>query len=111
MTITGLSRCEVLLSQFQLEDLPAEQDTKESLRRIFLFIFNNTDIYYLAFIREETLIQYLKIHHAQQFEYISFVQAVRDVKYFLRFLKNNKKINYELEVDLSLQNSKLWINL
>ena len=105
------SRYDLLLAQFQYGDLYLNGKTKQSLERIRTFLYEETDVHYLGFIRQETLIQYLQYHHSKKFIKVSFIQVINDIKNFLFFLKSKKDITSIPKVDLSLQNINLWINL
>ncbi|MBS4179538.1 hypothetical protein [Lederbergia citrea] len=105
------SRYDLLLAQFQYSDLYLNEKTKQSLERIRTFLYEETDVHYLVFIRQETLIQYLQYHRSKKFNRISFIQAINDIKIFLFFLKSKKEITSIPKIDLSLQNLNLWINL
>lgn len=106
-----LSRFEVLLSQFQAEDFYIDYQRQQSLNRIFSFLYECTNVYYLVFLRSETLYEYLKYHYSNQFKIISFCQAVKDIKTFLQFLENKKEIKKAINIDLSLQNTGLWVDM
>ncbi|GIN19183.1 MAG TPA: hypothetical protein DEO65_10095 [Bacillus bacterium] len=109
--IKKYDRFSILSSQFPFKNIPVHSPEYDSLNRIFHFLLENTDVYYLFFLKEETLIQYLKYHQSKQFKIISFTQAISDIKIFTLYLKNNKEINKEIKFDVSLQNYNLWINL
>ncbi|MBS4200729.1 hypothetical protein KHA93_13910 [Bacillus sp. FJAT-49732] len=104
------SRYDLLYSQFKLDEEYNITNVK-SFERIFNFLYKHTNIYYLGFIREDILIQYLEYHRTNQFKDISFIEAVKDVKSFLKYLRNHKQINHHVHIDLSLINSDRWINL
>ncbi|MCJ8007890.1 hypothetical protein ACFFF5_15120 [Lederbergia wuyishanensis] len=104
------SRYELLLSQFELDEEQNITNVK-SFERIFNFLYEHTNIYYLGFIKEEILIQYLEYHRTNQFKDIPFLQAVKDVKQFQKYLRNHKQINHHVSIDLSLKNYERWINL
>lgn len=109
MALRELSRYEILRTQCQADGLKLSH--KESLDRICQFLYEHTDLYYLAFIREEHLIQYIKHHNALQFKEVSFTQVIKDLKFFIHFLKNKKDINKKIDLDLSLYNIHLWLSL
>ncbi len=106
-----ISRYDVLLSQFPFKKIPVHSVDYDSLKRMFDFLYEYTDIYQLAFIRGEAMFQYLKYHQTMQFEIISFAQAIQDIKIFTFYLKNDRTINNDLRLDFSLQNYHLWESL
>ncbi|MFC5466396.1 hypothetical protein [Lederbergia graminis] len=103
-------RYKILQFQFQAEDLYIDLQTQETLNRLFSFIYEHTNIMYLTFIKKKHLIDYLIYHSVNEFQIISFVEAVKDVKRFINFLQK-KKIKTIDDLDLSLINSMLWIRL
>lgn len=109
--IKEYDRYNILSSQFPFKKTPVDCSEYDSLKRIFHFLLEHTDIYYLVFLKEEMLVQYLKYHQSMHFRLISFAQAVSDIKIFTLYLRNNKRINKELKLDVSLQNYNFWINL
>lgn len=112
LAMQKFNRYEALFAQFPFEEnqyiSTAEYD---SLKRIFHFLYENTNIIQLVFIREETLIQYLKYQRSKQFKVITFTQAIQDIKIFILYLRNKRGINRDLKLDISLKNYHFWINL
>ncbi|MCJ7840154.1 hypothetical protein MUB24_04355 [Lederbergia sp. NSJ-179] len=108
MSLRELSRYDVLLSQFQVGDLAIAQTKQQSLDRLFHYIYEHTDLLYLSFMRKEILINYLQYHALDQFQTLSFNEVMKDIKFFIRFLKNNKEINCHIDLDLSLLHEDLW---
>ncbi|WP_062109089.1 hypothetical protein [Bacillus niameyensis] len=111
MAVNELPRYAVLYSQFQTDHLHLDDDQKKSLDRLFCFLYEHSDVYYLAFVRETILRDYLKYHASTSFESISFLQAIKDIKIFLCFIRNTKEINRELQIDFSIKNIYMWIEL
>ncbi|MFD1708895.1 hypothetical protein ACFSCZ_19710 [Siminovitchia sediminis] len=111
MSGNKISRFELLLSQFPFKDQRMNRNDTQSFIRFFYFLYENTNIHYLYFVKKETLIDYLKYHRSKQFEIISFTQVIQDINLFILYLKNKSGINKEIEIDLSLKNTKLWMNL
>lgn len=109
--IQELSRYDVLLSQFPFEENLFDCPEYAPLVRIFHFLYENSSITNLAFLREETLVQYIKFHRFKQFEIISFTQAIQDIKIFAFYLRNKRGINKELRLDMSIKNYHFWIHL
>lgn len=109
--IQQFSRYDVLISQFPFRENQINSKDNESLIRIFHFLHKNTDIQYIAFLKEETLGRYLEYHCSKQFEIISFVQAIQDIKIFIFYMQNSRSINKKIQLDLSLKNYNFWINL
>jgi hypothetical protein len=97
-------RYELLLEQFQFDkSVPGYWEFKNSLNGIFSYIYHYTDIMYIESIDEEVLYNYIKFHCSQTVKENNFVKSVKDVKRFLIFLKNNKKVKQIPKVDLSLK--------
>lgn len=109
MAVKELSRHAVLYSQFQTDHSHLEDDQKKSLDRVFRFLYEHTDVYYLVFVRENMLRDYLKHHALTGFESISFSQTIKDIKIFLGFIRNTKEINRELHINFSIKNIHKWI--
>ncbi|MBU8880844.1 hypothetical protein BGM26_17975 [Bacillus sp. FJAT-29790] len=102
-------RYNVLKSQFQHEYI--ESNMEQSLERICLFLYHHTNIYYLSFVNEKTLLDYLKYHRSISFEIIPFVRVVKDIKNFLFFLQNNKNEGRVPTIDLTVWNFDDWTRL
>jgi hypothetical protein len=83
---------------------------RNSLDRIFWFVYEYTDICNVESIKTDTLIEYLKYHHLEKFKQISFSQAVKDVKNFLN-VRNKLISTSTLKMDLSVQNYYLWTRI
>ena len=97
-------RYELLLEQFQFKKvIPYYWEFKNSLNRIFSYIYQYTDIMYIEFIDEEVLHKYIKFHCSRTVKRSNFVESVKDVKRFLVFLKNTKKVKKIPKVNLSLK--------
>ena len=99
--------------QYQLEykvKLSNLKRPRNSLDRIFWFVYEYTDICNVESIKTETLIEYLKYHHLEKFKQISFSQAVKDVKYFL-YVRNRHISTSTLKLDLSVQSYYLWTRI
>jgi hypothetical protein len=108
-------RRERLKRQFQYElkhkvELTNVKHSRHSLDRLFWFVYIYTDICTIESIKTDTLFEYLKYHHLEEFKLISFSQAVKDVNYFL-FVRNKNISTSTLKVDLSLQNYNLWLRV
>ncbi len=99
--------------QYQLEykvKLSNLKRPRNSLDRIFWFVYEYTDICNVESIKTETLIEYLKYHHLEKFKQISFSQAVKDVKHFL-YVRNRHISTSTLKIDLSVQSYYLWTRI
>ena len=108
-------RKERLKSQFQHQlkynvKLTNLKHPRNSLDRIFWFVYEYTDICNVESIKSDTLIEYLKYHHLEKFKQISFSQAVKDVKHFLN-VRNKCIFTSTLKIDLSIQNYYLWTRI
>lgn len=103
-TMNDSSRYKLLIKQFHLDSSNyVLKDKKRSLNRIFIYIYNYTNITYIEFIDARILYNYIKFHQSRNFEEISFVESVRDIKNYIFFIKNNVDYNgYIPKVDLSL---------
>ena len=77
---------------------------RNSLDRIFWFVYEYTDIGNVESIKSDTLIEYLKYHHLEKFKQINFSQAVKDVKYFL-YVRN--KHHFHINIKNRFIRSKL----
>ncbi|KRG15057.1 hypothetical protein ACA30_07700 [Virgibacillus soli] len=111
MSLQELSRFDVLQSQFRVDDLGIPPEKQKILDRLFHFLYEYTDLLYLSFIREEVLIQYLQYHAKNHFRILTFSEVVKDLKFFIWFLKNKKEINCVIELDFSLLHINLWKGL
>lgn len=83
---------------------------RNSLDRIFWFVYEYTDICNVESIKSDTLIEYLKYHHLEKFKQINFSQAIKDVKHFLN-VRNKYISTSTLKVDLSVQSYYLWTRI
>ena len=70
------SRYELLLSQFQMNEMAVNDNVRQALERIRDFLYEHTDIHYLGFVREQNFISYIKYHFKHKFEKVSFIQVV-----------------------------------
>ena len=105
------SRYELLLSQFQMNEMAVNDNVRQALERIRDFLYEHTDIHYLVFVREKNLISYIKYHCKHKFEKVSFIQVVEDIKIFIRFLEHKTDIKRVPSIDFSLQNLNMWLHL
>src|SRR5690606_15023735 len=104
--IHNYSRYDVLLSQFPKKNQIRRKEL-DSFTRLFDFLYEHTNIHYLAFIKEDTLVKYLKYHCTNHFKTITFIEAMQDIKLFIFYIKNTQDINKELHIDFSLENVQL----
>ena len=105
------SRHLLLVEQFQMNDDTVDNDkVKESLERIFTYILTETNIWYIDFIDEQILYDYIK-YQCRISKEVNFYQAVRDVKNYLHFLRYFKRSKHIPDVDLSVKNLLLWVNM
>lgn len=113
MEQTNMTVRYILLSeQFYLENShPSYITLKESLDRIFHYIYNHTNITYLDFVDGNVLYNYIKYHRNNNFSIISFIQTIKDIKTYLFFLRNVKNKDNIPSIDLSLQNYHFWARL
>ena len=108
-------RKERLKSQFQHQlkykvKLTNLEHPRNSLDRIFWFVYEYTDICNVESIKSDILIEYLKYHHLEKFKQINFSQAVKDVKHFLN-VRNKYISTSTLKMDLSIQSYYLWTRI
>lgn len=102
-------RYNLLEEQFHVEHSPFfNNEIKDSIERIFSFIYHQTDIYYLDCIDSSTLYQYIQYHLSVSIENRSFIKIIKDVKNYLYFIEKLKKANKVPNIDLSLKNIALW---
>lgn len=105
------SRHLLLLEQFHINDDSINNDeVKESLERIFTYILTKTNIWYIEFIDEKVLYDYIK-YQCRVSKEVDFYQAIRDVKNYLHFLRYIKRSKHIPEVDLSVKNLFLWVDI
>lgn len=106
-------RYEILAQQFCVDsdDIMLSWKLKQSNDRILIFLYYQTDIYYLEDIEGETLYHYIQFHQSNKSKNNRILEAIQDVKAFLFFLKNIRKINNLPIVDLSLTNISFWRNI
>ncbi|WP_338470722.1 hypothetical protein R4Z10_18330 [Niallia sp. XMNu-256] len=104
-------RYELLADQFKVRgNMRIPQGLEPSFERLFTYIYEETDLYYLDSIDEHILIGYIKYHSKNHFQTVSFFQCVKDIKVFLYFLEHIKGIESLPTIDLSLKNLTLWGN-
>lgn len=107
-------RYEILAEQFSFPSdkvIYCTKEIKNSLGRIFSFMFNFSDVYYLENIDEKLLYNYIKYHGKVDFNNVSLVEVLRDVKNFFYFLKIIKGHRDVPEINLSINNFYLWSQL
>lgn len=105
-----LDRESLLKVQFQFckAQLPI-YSTQPSLNRFYTYILNHTDIVFISFIDEDTIINYILYHQSIGFKIITFSQVLKDIKILISFLNNSQSC--ETTVDFSLLNYNLWQKL
>ena len=105
-------RYDLLSEQFQINTYDLfHQDMQDSLDRLFSYIYNYTDIMYIEYIDKNTLYDYMKYHRSKKVRETHFIDIISDIKKFLFFLKDIKKIKTAPKVDLSVKNFSLWSKL
>ena len=105
-------RYDLLLDQFKIDkNMIVPNEIKDSLQRIFSYIYHQTDILYVEFIDEKVLNNYIKSHHANHFSEVCFTQCIRDIKNFIYYLEKIKGKKHLPRVDLSVQNLSFWERL
>lgn len=107
-------RYELLVAEFQCPHYKStyySKEIKNSLHRIFSYIFNHTDVYYLESIDENVLYDYIEYHRKTNFKEVSFVEALRDIEHYLYFLENIKGVKNVPKINLSVNNFFLWSRL
>lgn len=82
ISLKNASRYELLRDQFYINKNNNEQ-IEESLHRIFLYVYNNTNIMHIDFINEKVLLEYIQFQRSNHFKEVSFTGAIKDVKNFL----------------------------
>ncbi len=103
-------RYELLAEQFRIDQYEfINNELQHSLDRLFSYIYNYTDFMYIEFIDKSTLYDYMKYH--QKLKDIHFIEIIMDVKKFIFFLEDIKRIKNVPKVDLSVKNFSLWMKL
>ena len=103
-------RYELLAKQFHIEKTTFINRTlKESHDRIFSYIYCYTDIYYLKDIDSTTLYDYIKFQSMNQNKKSRITEVIKDIKYFLLFLRKYHQL--KINLNLSLNNLALWSNI
>ncbi|GIN64163.1 hypothetical protein J27TS8_41560 [Robertmurraya siralis] len=110
--LTQSTRYDLLRAQFNLDSQSAMNDEmRNSLNRIFSYVFNHTKIMYLEFIDEKVCCNYIKFHHANQFEEVSYMETLKDIKNFNNFIQNIKSIKNAPNIKPSIINYSFWMRL
>ncbi|WP_428909648.1 hypothetical protein [Niallia sp. Krafla_26] len=107
-------RYEILAREFKFLSDEASyfsQELKKSLERIFSYVYNHTDLFYIESIDEKLLYDYIDYHRKMNFRKASFCEALKDTKNFLYFSKHVKGFKKVPEIDLSVNNVSLWSQL
>ena len=105
-------RYELLYEQFQLNTYDLfHKDMQLSLDRLFSYIYNYTDVMYIEFIDKNTLYDYIKFHRSKKVREIHFIEIISDVRKFLFYLEDIKKMKNVPKIDLSVKNFSLWSKL
>lgn len=90
---------------------PTEEMVK-ALHRIFNFVYEHTKVMNIGFIDEKIFSSYLKYHHANNFEKVTYTQALKDIRHFNYFLHHIKGYrNNAPTIKLSLKNYSFWLSL
>lgn len=97
-------RYEILEKQFFYSKI--SRTIEESNQRIFTYVYNYTDIYYLEDLEVSTLYDY--IHYSVSNNNISLLVHIKDIKNFLFYLEKIVHMVDIPKVDLSLTNISLW---
>lgn len=84
---------------------------QDSLNRIKSFIFLETDYFYIDFVSNKTLEDYIRYHKSLDFKIVTFQQALSDVKTFTHFMMYFSKRKKVIHMDLSIQNFGFWMKL
>jgi site-specific recombinase XerD len=105
----NINRYQMLIGQFQA-DCDVCERMKRSLERVFLYVYTYTNIYYIEFINEKVLINYIKFHCSRNFKETSIIEIIKDVKNFIDFLER-KGVKNTPKVDLSVKNFSFWTRL
>lgn len=112
MQAHSIGRYKFICEQLQLEErnfFPSEY--KLAFSRIIGYICNYTMIRDITDINERILYNYIKYQIRMKKKPID--QAVRDVKYFVKYVKSENLIESQslTNVDLSTQNFYLWTKM
>ncbi len=84
---------------------------QQSLERLLRYLCEVESIHYNDQIGSEVLIHYIRHHIDNDFQSISFRQAIKDIKAFYSLLIKDPHFKKTPKLDLSLLNSNLWKDL
>jgi len=106
------SRYHHLYSEFKLNNASHSflcYEMKESIERIFHYVYNSTKINSIFEMNENILIQYLLTNRWKNFNIISFVQVIKDIKSFSHFFDVHYGGTKRTPImNFSLLNFSLW---
>lgn len=106
------NRYELLLKQLQLPKEPKLHPYNSSLTRIIKYVCSYTIITRIELINENILYGYIEYHtKIQKCKNISFSQAIKDVRNYVKYLESMDWKGKLPNVDLSTQNFKLWAKI
>ncbi|MGN7403076.1 hypothetical protein ACTHO0_24785 [Cytobacillus praedii] len=98
--------------ELQIFNKPMDPIQKKSLERFCTFIIENTDIHYISFLTDDTILDYLKFHKTRGFQEITFSQAMmKDIRTLIKLIQDDEINKCNKHFDLSIQNFHLWAKL
>lgn len=107
-------RLSLLVMQLKIVHNPIlnyDKKIYESLSRICLFIYQNTNIHLIDLINEDILYEYIRYHRSKDFKEVDFITAIKDVKHFLQYLEKNILINLKWTCQFKIMNFGVSSNL
>lgn len=112
MKLKYKSRYDLLCEQFNI-DSPnlVTSELRNSLDRIFSYVYTNTKIMYIEFIDEKVCCNYIKYQQSKHFNEISYLETLKDIKHFNYFIHNIKSIKNAPVIKLSIKNTSFWMKL
>lgn len=112
MKVLNNKRYDLLAKQFKLESNLSREIVKSN-KRIFTYVYEQTDIFYLEDIESKALYNYVAFHlsKSKKKQKVSLSELIKDIKNFLLFLERITDVDKLPIIDLSLTNIDLWRNL
>lgn len=84
---------------------------KTALVRVQTFLYVYTNTTNLSLLKREDLILYIKHYKERGFDDLSFAQVIWDVKFILDFINNHTNATSIPDIDLSVNNTALWMSI
>jgi len=103
--MSNICRHYILYDEFNINSEP-RLEHRQSLERLYQYLFIQTNINYLKEVTQRELYRYLLYHSEHKFTKLSFQQAIKDLKVFVSHY--NVMTGKKIQLDLSLNNFYLW---